>query len=104
MDFKNIKIRKGDRYYSRKQQSKRCKTDKGDFYSDKVVNACGSYSAQIGKMVGLNIPIKPRKGQLIISEPIGPFMEATVQCARYTWIKLKYRTNKRRYPNYRWHS
>lgn len=55
-------------------------------------------------MVGLNIPIKPRKGQLIISEPIGPFMEATVQCARYTWIKLKYRTNKRRYPNYRWHS
>ncbi|MDU6822258.1 FAD-binding oxidoreductase [Intestinibacter bartlettii] len=88
MDFKNIKIRKGDRYYSRKQQSKRCKTDKGDFYSDKVVNACGSYSAQIGKMLGLNIPIKPRKGQLIISEPIGPFMEATVQCARYNIIKF----------------
>lgn len=64
------------------------KTDKGDFYSDKVVNACGSYSAQIGKMVGLDIPIKPRKGQLIISEPIGPFMEATVQCARYNIIKF----------------
>ena len=40
------------------------------------------------KMVGLNIPIKPRKGQLIISEPIGPFMEATVQCARYNIIKF----------------
>ena len=39
-------------------------------------------------MVGLNIPIKPRKGQLIISEPIGPFMEATVQCARYNIIKF----------------
>ena len=64
------------------------KTDKGDFYSDKVVNACGSYSAKIGEMVGLDIPIKPRKGQLIISEPIGPFMEATVQCARYNIIKF----------------
>lgn len=39
-------------------------------------------------MVGLNIPIKPRKGQLIISEPIGPFMEATVQWARYNIIKF----------------
>lgn len=55
-------------------------------------------------MVGLNIPIKPRKGQLIISEPIGPFMEATVHALDTLGTSLRYRQNKRRYPNYRWHS
>ena len=69
-------------------QIKGVKTENEEFYADKVVNACGSYSAKIGEMVGLNIPIKPRRGQLIISEPIGEFMTATVQCARYNIIKF----------------
>ena len=67
---------------------KSVKTDNGQFFADKVVNACGAHSASIGDMVGINLPIKPRKGQLIISEPIGKFMTATVQCARYNIIKF----------------
>lgn len=67
---------------------KSVKTDNGQFFADKIVNACGAHSASIGEMVGINIPIKPRKGQLIISEPIGKFMTATVQCARYNIIKF----------------
>lgn len=65
------------------------KTVRGDFYADAVVNACGAWAADIGKMAGLNIPIKPKKGQLIVTEPIGPFMDATLQCARYNVIKFR---------------
>lgn len=65
------------------------KTTKGEFYSDAVVNACGAWAARIGEMAGLHIPIKPRKGQLIVTEPIGPFMDVTLQCARYNVIKFR---------------
>jgi len=43
-------------------------TDKGDFLAPKVVNACGVWAPFIGKMVGLEIPIEPRKGMLLVTE------------------------------------
>ena len=49
-------------------------TSQGDFTAKKVVNACGVWSPQIGEMVGVDIPIKPRKGQLIVAsrqQPVG---------------------------------
>lgn len=64
-------------------------TTKGSFTADAVVNACGAWAAAIGKMAGLQIPILPRKGQLIVTEPVGPFMEVTLQCARYNVIKFR---------------
>ena len=33
-----------------------------------VVNAAGVWAPQIGRMVGLDIPIKPRQGQLLVAE------------------------------------
>ena len=70
------------------------KTKKGDFRGDAVVNACGSWAAQIGAMAGLSVPIQPRKGQLIVTEPIGHFMNVTLQCARYNIIKFRPETIK----------
>lgn len=70
------------------------KTDKGDFYADTVVNACGSWAAFTAKMAGIEMPIKPRKGQLIVTEPIGHFMDVTLQCARYNVIKFRPETIK----------
>lgn len=64
-------------------------TNCGRFYADKIVNACGAHAASIGKMVGLDIPILPRKGQLIVTEPIGSFMNCTLQCALYNVIKFR---------------
>lgn len=57
------------------------------YEADKVVIACGSWSAEVGKLAGIELPIKPRKGQLIITEPVGPFMKCTMQCALYNVIK-----------------
>lgn len=69
-------------------QVKGVHTDKGDYYSDVIVNAAGSWAGKIGELAGLELPIKPRKGQLAVTEPVGFFMKATVQCARYNIIKF----------------
>lgn len=49
-------------------------TDNGRFTANKVVNAGGVWASKIGEMVGLEIPIVPRKGQLIVAsrqQPVG---------------------------------
>lgn len=49
-------------------------TDNGSFTANKVVNAGGVWAPKIGEMVGLEIPIVPRKGQLIVAsrqQPVG---------------------------------
>ncbi|MDR2487246.1 MAG: FAD-binding oxidoreductase [Clostridiales Family XIII bacterium] len=43
-------------------------TDKGDFLAPKVVAATGVWTPFIGKMLGLEIPIEPRKGILLVTE------------------------------------
>ncbi|WP_304507626.1 NAD(P)/FAD-dependent oxidoreductase [Anaerotignum sp.] len=42
-------------------------TDNGILKTNKVVNCCGVWAPEIGKMVGIDIPIKPRKGVILIS-------------------------------------
>ncbi len=44
-------------------------TSKGKIKTDFVVDAAGPWSSFIGKMVGLDIPVKPRRGQIIVTEP-----------------------------------
>ncbi|SES19222.1 NAD(P)/FAD-dependent oxidoreductase [Psychrobacillus sp. OK032] len=49
-------------------------TDKGTFTANKVVNASGVWAPKIGEMLDLDIPIFPRKGQLIVAsrqQPVG---------------------------------
>src|SRR5699024_3716676 len=49
-------------------------TTNGIYTAKKIVNACGVWSPHIGKMLGINIPIEPRKGQLIVAsreKPVG---------------------------------
>lgn len=70
------------------------KTSKGEFRAPAVVNACGSWAGKVAKLAGLDLPIKPRKGQLAVTEPIGPYLKATVQCARYNVIKFRPETIK----------
>jgi len=43
-------------------------TDNGNIKAPVVVNAAGVWAPQIGRMVGLDIPIKPRQGQLLVAE------------------------------------
>jgi len=43
-------------------------TDRGVIRTSRVVCAAGVWSPEIGRMVGLEIPIKPRQGQILVSE------------------------------------
>src|SRR5699024_8809805 len=52
----------------------RIETTEGTFTANKVVNACGIWAPYIGEMLDINIPITPRKGQLIVAsreKPVG---------------------------------
>ncbi|NBI28739.1 NAD(P)/FAD-dependent oxidoreductase [Chengkuizengella marina] len=49
-------------------------TDQGSIIAKKVVNAGGVWAPYIGNMLDLNIPIKPRKGHIIVASrnmPVG---------------------------------
>ncbi|AOY77862.1 NAD(P)/FAD-dependent oxidoreductase [Clostridium formicaceticum] len=43
-------------------------TDKGEFKTKRVVNCGGAWASELGNMVGIDIPITPRKGIVLISE------------------------------------
>ena len=49
-------------------------TAQGPIYAPVVVNAAGAWAPLIGKMAGLDLPIKPRRGQLMITEPVAPYI------------------------------
>lgn len=46
------------------------KTNKGDMEANIVVNATGAFAAQIGKMVGVDIPVYPLKRQITTTAPL----------------------------------
>ncbi len=49
-------------------------TPNGTYTANKVVNAAGVWAPFIGKMLGVHVPITPRKGQLIVAsrqQPVG---------------------------------
>lgn len=52
-----------------------------------VVNAAGVWAPGIGAMLGLDIPIIPRRGQILVTEPLSPMFNHVMLCARYIAIK-----------------
>ena len=62
-------------------------TTRGPIRAEVVVNACGVYAPEIGRMVGLDIPILPRKGNIVVTEQMAPCVEHNLICARYIALK-----------------
>jgi sarcosine oxidase subunit beta len=63
---------------------------RGEAYQAEVVlNAAGAWAPLIGRMVGVEIPIVPKRGQLIITEPIPPIGQTNAWSAEYIVTKLK---------------
>lgn len=52
----------------RQGNSYRITTQKGEIAAKTIVNCAGVWSPVIGKMVGLDIPVAPRQGQILVSE------------------------------------
>ncbi len=52
----------------------RLRTNRGELTARQVVNAAGVWAPRIGEMVGVHVPIQPRKGHLIVASrqmPVG---------------------------------
>jgi len=51
-------------------QIKAVQTNQGIIETPVVVNACGAWAPQIGRMVGVDIPIQPVRRQIVVTTPI----------------------------------
>ena len=52
--------------------------------ASKIVLAAGLGNARLGPMVGLNVPVRPQRGQIMVTEKTAPFMPYVVHTVRQT--------------------
>ncbi|MGD8561982.1 MAG: FAD-dependent oxidoreductase [Desulfarculaceae bacterium] len=63
-------------------------TSQGRFAADLVINAAGSWAGLLGPVAGVEIPITPRRGQLLVTEPMPPFVNSVMLSAKYIAAKF----------------
>ncbi len=49
-------------------------TDKGEIATSLVVNATGPYAKFISQMLGHDLPVEPERHQIVVTEPLEPFL------------------------------
>ena len=59
-------------------------TARGQIRAPKIVLAAGIDNVRLGPMVGLEVPVRPQRGQLIVTERTAPFFNYVVQTVRQT--------------------
>ena len=64
------------------------RTPGGEIETSIIVNAAGGYAPHIGRMAGIDVPIIPRRGQLLLTEPVKPILSHCLSSA--TYIAAKY--------------
>jgi glycine/D-amino acid oxidase-like deaminating enzyme len=62
----------------------RLRTNAGEIRVPKLVLAAGVDNVRLAPMVGLNVPVRPQRGQLIVTEKTAPFLHYPVQTLRQT--------------------
>jgi len=60
----------------------RITTPKGEIRAGKVVLAAGNGNARLGPMVGLDVPVRPQRGQVVVTERTQPFLPHPVVTIR----------------------
>ncbi len=63
-------------------------TTKGNFDADIVVNAAGSMAGLVSEMVGVSMPVQPRRGQIVVTHAEKPVLSRCLISAKY--IAAKY--------------
>ncbi|MCS7174488.1 NAD(P)/FAD-dependent oxidoreductase [Pseudothermotoga sp.] len=61
--------------------------DGGEYFSEVLVCAAGVWSREICELIGLSIPIKPKRGQILVTEPTHPIGETDVWDSDYIIAK-----------------
>jgi len=59
------------------------RTTQGTFGAGAVVNAAGPWSAAVARLAGSDLPVRPRRGHLLVTVPVGPLIHHKVYEAGY---------------------
>ncbi|GGP08890.1 FAD-binding oxidoreductase [Nonomuraea glycinis] len=60
------------------------RTDQGDLPGGAVVNAAGTWGGRIAALAGVDLPVQPRRGFILVTEPLGePLIRHKVYTAAY---------------------
>ena len=63
-------------------------TDRGKIETSVVINAAGTFAPEIGALINLTIPIKPRRGQILVTEATAPVLKRCILSAMYIAAKF----------------
>ncbi len=58
-------------------------TNKGEIKAACIINACGAYAGLIGRMVGIEIPVKPHRHHMVVTEELPPIVNCVVESGVY---------------------
>ncbi|MFP3986804.1 FAD-binding oxidoreductase [Streptomyces sp. E11-3] len=59
------------------------RTDRGDIHSPVVVNAAGTWGSELAALAGVNLPVLPRRGFVLVTEPLPRMVHHKVYAADY---------------------
>jgi glycine/D-amino acid oxidase-like deaminating enzyme len=59
-------------------------TRHGEVHAGKLVLAAGNGNARLGPMVGLRVPVRPQRGQILVTEKVAPFLDYPIVTVRQT--------------------
>jgi glycine/D-amino acid oxidase-like deaminating enzyme len=58
-------------------------TSAGQISTPAVINAAGPWAAQLASLAGARLPVAPRRGVILVTEPVGPLVHHKVYAAKY---------------------
>ncbi|MFI5683557.1 NAD(P)/FAD-dependent oxidoreductase [Streptomyces sp. NPDC051636] len=59
------------------------RTDRGDVHAPAVVNAAGTWSGDLARLAGVHLPVLPRRGFVLVTEPLPRLVRHKVYAADY---------------------
>lgn len=59
------------------------RTDRGDILAPAVVNAAGTWGGEVAALAGAGLPVLPRRGFVLVTEPLPPRVRHKVYAADY---------------------
>ncbi|MCC2271195.1 FAD-binding oxidoreductase [Streptomyces sp. CT1-17] len=59
------------------------RADRGDVHAPAVVNAAGPWGGEVAALAGVHLPVLPRRGYVLVTEPLPPRIRHKVYAADY---------------------